>query len=412
MCSLSFVCIIHKIRIKRKSVDIFYGCDTIRIMKVFDTIIIGAGAAGLMAGVALHQREKRALILDMGTSPARKVAISGGGNCNFTNSHADYTHYFGKNPRFVVSGLTQFSPRDTLNWVASHGIKYVEKEPGRYFCKNGAGEIVDALMRDIGNTPIKYETNVIDVERRDDLFVVKTDNGDFIAHTIIVATGGVSYPHLGVSDIGQKIAKKFGHKIEPIRPALCAIKTKSFSPDLAGISLPAQITIGKQKITGDLLFTHFGLGGPVIYRATLIGSRNMTINFAPGVDAFEMLCNAKKQSGKKTPANVIATILPNKLAHFICNDARNIADLRDTELKQIGTLINQFEITDATAFGFNAAEVTSGGVSTDKISSKTMESKICGGLYFAGEVLDVAGTLGGFNIQWAFASGFVAGSNA
>jgi len=381
-------------------------------MKTHDVIILGAGAAGLMAAAQLSRRKKSVLIIDMGETPARKVAVSGGGNCNFTNMTADFSHYFGKNPRFVMSGLAQFAPKDTLDWVRKHNIKYIEKEPGRYFCKNGAGEIVDALMRDIGNTPIKYETNVIDVERRDDLFVVKTDNGDFIAHAIIVATGGVSYPHLGVSDIGQKIAKKFGHKIEPIRPALCAIKTKSFSPDLAGISLPVEIKIGKNIITGDLLFTHFGLGGPVIYRATMFGSRSMTINFAPGVDAFEMLCGAKKQSGKKTPANVIATILPNKLAHFICNDARNIADLRDTELKQIGTLINQFEINDATAFGFNAAEVTSGGVSTDKISSKTMESKICGGLYFAGEVLDVAGDLGGFNIQWAFSSGFVAGSNA
>ena len=413
VCSLSFVCIIHKIRIKRKSVDIFYGCDTIRIMKVFDTIIIGAGAAGLMAGVALKQREKRALILDMGPTPARKVAISGGGNCNFTNSRADYTHYFGKNPRFVVSGLTQFSPRDTLNWVASHGIKYVEKEPGRYFCKNGAGEIVDALMRDIGNTPIKYETNVIDVERRDDLFVVKTNNGDFIAHTIIVATGGVSYPHLGVSDIGQKIAKKFGHKIEPIRPALCAIKTKSFSPDLAGISLPAQITIGKQKIMGDLLFTHFGLGGPAIYRATLFDLKKISINFLPKIDVFEKLKSAKQKNGKRGLSGILGEFLPNKLARFFAgNDTHNIADLRDSELKTIASRITNFEITDATAFGFNAAEVTSGGVSTDKISSKTMESKICGGLYFAGEVLDIAGDLGGFNLQWAFASGTVAGTNA
>lgn len=381
-------------------------------MKIFDTIIIGAGAAGLMAAIQLTQRKKSILILDMGDNPARKIAISGGGNCNFTNMRADYTHYFGKNPRFVMSALSQFSPRDTLNWVKSHDIEYVEKEPGRYFCKNGANEIVNGLLCDIGNTPIKYNTNVIDLEKTGDIFVMKTDNGVFNALSVIVATGGVSYPHLGVSDIGQKIAKKFGHKIEPVRPALCAIKTKSFGTDLAGISLPVEITVGKQKIADNLLFTHFGIGGPAVYRATVINSKEMVINFAPEIDAFETLKNVKQKNGKKSVSNIIATILPNKLAHFLCDDTRNIADIRDSELKQIANTINHFEINDGTAIGFQSAEVMIGGISTDKISSKTMESVLCAKLYFVGEVLDVAGDLGGFNIQWAFSSGFVAGNNA
>lgn len=381
-------------------------------MKIFDTIIIGAGAAGLMAAIQLTQRKKSVLILDMGDNPARKVAISGGGNCNFTNMRAEHTHYFGKNPRFVMSALSQFSPRDTLNWVKSHDIEYVEKEPGRYFCKNGANEIVNGLLCDIGNTPIKYNTNVIDLEKTGDIFVMKTDNGVFNALSVIVATGGVSYPHLGVSDIGQKIAKKFGHKIEPIRPALCAIKTKSFGTDLAGISLPVEITVGKQKIADNLLFTHFGIGGPAVYRATVINSKEMVINFAPEIDAFETLKNVKQKNGKKSVSNIIATILPNKLAHFLCDDTRNIADIRDSELKQIANTINHFEINDGTAIGFQSAEVMIGGISTDKISSKTMESVLCAKLYFVGEVLDVAGDLGGFNIQWAFSSGFVAGNNA
>lgn len=381
-------------------------------MKTFDVIIIGAGAAGLMAAIQLTQRKKSILILDMGDNPARKVAISGGGNCNFTNMRADYTHYFGKNPRFVMSALSQFSPRDTLNWVKSHDIEYVEKEPGRYFCKNGANKIVNGLLCDIGNTPIKYNTNVIDLEKTGDIFVMKTDNGVFNALSVIVATGGVSYPHLGVSDIGQKIAKKFGHKIEPVRPALCAIKTKSFGTDLAGISLPVEITVGKQKIADNLLFTHFGIGGPAVYRATVINSKEMVINFAPEIDAFETLKSAKQKNGKKSVSNIIATILPNKLAHFLCDDTRNIADIRDSELKQIANTINHFEINDGTAIGFQSAEVMIGGISTDKISSKTMESVLCAKLYFVGEVLDVAGDLGGFNIQWAFSSGFVAGNNA
>lgn len=381
-------------------------------MKTFDTIIIGCGAAGLMSATVLSRRKKSVLILDMGDSPARKVAISGGGNCNFTNMRADYSHYFGKNPRFVVSGLSQFSPKDTLDWVKSHGTEYIEKEPGRYFCKNGAKEIVNALLQDIGSTSIKYNTNVIDVEKRDDIFIIKTDHGDFNALSVIVATGGVSYPHLGVSNIGQTIAKKFGHKIEPPRPALCAIKTKAFDKDLAGISLPVEITVNNHKITGDLLFTHFGIGGPVTYRATLINPKEMIVNFAPDMNAFEILKSGKQKNGRKSVSNIIATIIPNKLAHFLCDDARNIADFRDGELKQIATRINHFEINDGVAVGFQSAEVMMGGVSVDKISSKTMESKLCAKLYFVGEVLNIAGDLGGFNIQWAFSSGFVAGQNA
>ena len=381
-------------------------------MKTYDTIIVGCGAAGLMAATQLVRRKKSVLILDMGGAPALKVAISGGGNCNFTNMHADYTHYFGKNPRFVMSALAQFSPRDTLNWAKTHNIKYIEKETGRYFCRDGAKDVLNALLSDIKNTPIKYNTNVIDVEKENDFFTIKTTNGDFYSQSVIVATGGISYPHLQVSNIGQMIAKKFNHKIEPPRPALCAIKTKAFDSALSGISLRSEIIVDKRKIVDDLLFTHFGIGGPAVYRATLINPKEMIINFAPDTDIFEFLKNAKQTNGKKSVTKVVAEILPNKLAHFLCNDTRNIADFKDSELKQIATKINHFEILDGTAIGFTSAEVMMGGVSVDKISSKTMESKICPGLFFAGEVMDITGDLGGFNIQWAFSSGFVAGKNA
>ena len=397
---------------KCKIIDIFYYRDKINGMKIYDVIIVGAGAAGLMAAVQLHTRKKTVLIIDMGNEPARKIAISGGGNCNFTNTHADETHYFGKNPRFVKSAMTQFSPHDTLNWVKSHNIKYIEREPGRYFCKNGAKDIVKALIHDIGNTEIKHNTNVIDIEKTNDKFVVKTDAGNFYAVSVVIATGGISYPNLSVSNIGHVIAKKFGHKIEPARPALCAIKTKSFSSDLAGISLPVEINVDNHKIHDSLLFTHFGIGGPAVYRATLINQKQMIINFAPNTNIFELLKSYKQISGKKSVYNVITEILPNKLARFLCKDTRNIADLRDNELKQIANKINYFEINDGNTIGFQSAEVTFGGVSTDKISSKTMESQICSGLYFAGEVMDITGDLGGYNIQWAFASGFVTGNNA
>ena len=381
-------------------------------MKNYDVIIIGAGASGLMGATQLNSRKKSVLIIDMGDAPARKVAVSGGSKCNFTNLAADFTHYFGKNPRFVCSALSQWTPNDTLNWVRAHKIDVYEKEPGRYFCKNGAEDIVNALLQDARGANIKYNTTVKDIEKANDKFIIYTTQGEFGANAVIVATGGISYSHLGVSNIGQVIAKKFGHKIEPIRPALCAIKTKSFSSELAGISLPVEITTTKKKIMDDLLFTHFGIGGPATYRATLFDGQKIAINFAPNINAFELLRGAKTKNGKRLVANILMEILPNKLARFLCDDTRHIADFRDAELKQIATKVNCFTIEDANAIGMQSAEVTMGGISTDKISSKTMESKLCAGLYFTGEVMDITGDLGGYNIQWAFSSGFVAGLNA
>ena len=379
----------------------------------YDTIIIGAGASGLKAAAELHRRRKSVLILDKGDVPARKVAISGGGNCNFTNTNADYTRYFGQNPEFVRSALAQFSPTDTLNWIKTHNIKYIEKEPGRYFCANRADKIVSALIADIGDTCIRHGTTVIDVSKKNDVFIAKTNNGEFTSETLIIASGGLSYPHLGVSNIGHVIAKQFGHKIIPVCPALCAIKTKCFNSELSGISTKVEITLKKRKIHDDLLFTHFGIGGPAVYRATLSDMRNIVINFAPDANIFEILHNAKQSNGRKNIASILNEFLPNKLAHFFAkNDQRNIADYKDSELKNIANMIHHFEVFDAQTIGMQSAEITMGGIDTKEISSKTMESKICPGLFFTGEVIDIAGDLGGFNLQWAFSSGFVAGKNA
>lgn len=382
-------------------------------MKTYDVIIIGAGAGGLKATAQLYVRKKSVLILDMGDKPARKVAISGGGKCNFTNFAADYTRYFGKNPHFVKSALAQYSPSDTLNWVKKHKIKYYEKEPGRFFCINSAEEIINALMKDIGDTEIKYNTIVKDVIKNNDIFTIQTTKGDFQSKSLIIASGGVSWESVGVSNIGHVIAKKFGHKIEPVRPALCAMKTKYFSADLAGISLPVEIKTSKKIIHDDLLFTHFGIGGPAVYRASLFETNKFTINFAPNSDIEILLLKAKKTNGKRSLSNVVSNFLPQKLARFICGDkTQNIADYSDSQIKEIVNRITQFEIDDTKPIGLQSAEVTAGGISTDKISSKTMESLLCPKMFFVGEVMDITGDLGGFNLQWAFSSGFVAGKNA
>ena len=376
-------------------------------MKTYDIIIIGAGASGLFAAGRLCKKCKNICIIDMGNTPARKVAISGGGKCNFTNTHADYRHYFGKNPEFTRSALTRMTPNNTLNWAKSHNIKFFEKTPGQYFAEKSS-DITNALLQDIDNTEIVLSTCVQETTKQNDLFLIKTDTGNFQAKKLIIATGGISYANMGTSDIGYKIAKSFGHKIIPPRPALCGIATKVFDSALSGISLAVEIKINKETIYDDMLFTHFGIGGPAIYRTSVRNLENgFTINLLPGLDAFQWLKSQKQTNGKKLLKTVLSTKLPERIAEFISNQkTKNIADYRDTELQEIATNINRINIAQGTfsLHNFQSAEVTRGGVDTSEISSKTMESKLCNGLYFIGEVLDIAGDLGGYNLQWAWAS--------
>lgn len=380
-------------------------------MKQYDVIIIGAGAAGLSAGAQAIQNGKSVLILDMGNTPARKVMASGGGRCNITNTAAGRDRYFGQNPDFVRGALSRVSPHDILEWAKSHKLKLSQKEPGRYFCDDGAGAVVDALMRDAHGADIKYNSPVQSVEKKDGLFWV---NG-CCAPALIVASGGTSFGTLGVSDIGYKIAKSFGHKIIPVRPGLCALAITGANADLAGITLDAEIKIGKKKVCDSMLFTHFGIGGPAAYRASLHNIKDgIHINLCPNTDVLDLLRDAKQTQGRKNLATILGTVLPVRIAKWIAGaDGRNIADLKDSDIKNIAERIQNIFISgDKIKYHTLAsAEVVCGGISTDEISSKTMESKLCSGLFFVGEVIDIAGDLGGFNLQWAWASGRVAGDN-
>ena len=385
-------------------------------MKHYDVIIIGAGAAGLAAAGELSVRGRRILVLDMGSSPARKVAVSGGGNCNITNMAAGVTRYFGENPNFVRGALSRVKPDDILQWCNKHKIRLYEKEPGRYFCTDGANTVVAALLRDAAKADIKYEHMVESVARRDNKFIVHANKNEFASDALIITTGGTSFGTLGVSDTGYKIAKQFGHKIVLVRPALCAMAVPMFGADMAGISMKVEISVGREKICDDMLFTHFGIGGPAVYRASVRDlSGGLTINLCPGADVFSVLKDAKQKNGKRSISTILSGYLPVRIAkYFSNNDTRNIADWRDTEIRAIANNINNMHIDahDVKLHNLQSAEVVRGGVSTDAISSKTMESKLCPGLFFAGEVLDIAGDLGGFNLQWAWASGRVAGQNA
>lgn len=383
-------------------------------MTKYDVIIIGAGAAGLSAAASALSCGRRVAILDMGNVPARKISVSGGGRCNFTNNAVAADRYFGNNPDFVRSAIARVKPNDILNWARQNNIKWTEKSPGQYFCVDGANVIVDALMHNARGANIWTSTVVTGVSRNLTGFLIQSDQGDFAAQSVIVATGGISFSALGVSDVGYKIAKQFGHKIIPVRPALCAIATHVFASDLSGISVDTEICIGREKIRDYMLFTHFGVGGPAIYRATVRDFNDIIINMAPDTNIFDILRRAKTSNGRKSVAGILSETLPNKLAKWICSDTGHIAGYKDSELQKIAEKVNHVVIprNDITLHGMPSAEVVRGGVDTSQISSKTMESMICPGLFFAGEVMDIAGDLGGFNLHWAWASGRVAGENA
>lgn len=378
----------------------------------FDVIIIGAGAAGLSAAGALGARGRRVAVIDMGGAPARKVMASGGGRCNITNTAANHTRYFGQNPNFVRGALSRVTPNDIIHWATNHKIKLVEKNPGQYFCADGAGAVVNALVQDAKNAHLVYNTKIETIKKINNEFYVN----QMRAKSVIVATGGISFPVMGVSDAGYKIAKDMGHKIIPVRPALCGLATDNPVPELAGISVQATITIKKEKISDSLLFTHFGFGGPLAYRASLYDiSDGFYLNLVPNIDIMNAFKNAKQTTGRRTITSVLSDFLPGRVAKYISkNDTRNIADIKDAELKSIAKKVSEIYISREhfKYHNMQSAEVVRGGVDTDEISSVTMESKLCPGLFFAGEVIDIAGDLGGFNLQWAWASGRIAGENA
>ncbi len=377
-------------------------------MKQYDVIIVGAGASGLICAGELGLRGVKTLVLNSGDKIGKKIKIAGGGRCNFTNLNVSKDNYVSNNPNFVISALKQFSNYDFIEMVKEAKIPYYEKKDGQLFCKNSSLDIINMLSKRCEQGSVKIINNYIvdDVVKQDDAYIV---NSDYKTENLVIAAGGMSYKNLGASDIGYKIARKFGLKIIEPKPALVPLVIDGCDK-LKGISLNVKVKFGKQSFTDDMLFTHFGLSGPAILKISNYWNKGevIEIDLVPEIDIYDFLIKERESGNKKKLVNLLNGILPERLAEFIAKEMKingNILELSNKKIREIANRINNWQVTPSKTKGFDMAEVTKGGVDVNEISSKTFESKKHNGLYFIGEVLDVTGELGGFNLQWASSSG-------
>ncbi len=383
-------------------------------MQSYDVIIIGAGAAGLFcAGVAVA-RGKRVLVLEHGPEAGRKILISGGGRCNFTNLSVRPEHFISANPHFCKSALAGFAPEDFIALVTGAGIAYHEKSAGQLFCDGPARQIVDLLLARAAGADIWLNAAISDVAHADG-FAVSSARGMVRAPCLVVATGGLSIPKLGASGFAYQLADKFGLAVVKPRPALVPLvfgaADLAWMRELAGIAVPAQVAAGAQKFAGNLLFTHRGLSGPAVLQISsyLRPEAALEIDFCPTVRLGSELLEAKMRRGAAALKTVLGEFLPARLAaHFAKDQGQRVADMPDKNLRALGAWLNAYMMTPVGDEGFAKAEVTAGGVDTAALESRSLMARKVAGLFFIGEAVDVTGWLGGYNFQWAWASGYAA----
>ena len=391
----------------------------------FDVAVIGAGAAGMMCAAVAGQNGRKVILIDHAEKLAEKIRISGGGRCNFTNLHAGPQNYLSNNPHFCKSALSRYTPQDFLALVKRHRITYHEKHKGQLFCDQSAEQIIDMLKAECerGHVAWRMPCKVEAIGREGGRFNVGTATGSILAHSVVIATGGLSIPKIGATDFAFRMARQFGLKTVEPRPGLVPLTFDSaawepFVP-LAGIALEVDIETGEKKsrthFREDLLFTHRGLSGPAVLQISSFWKPGtpLTLNLVPETDVAQTLIEGKN-SIRKNLGNVLSQWLPSRLAEgwLLANgfrqDAR-LADLPDKQLRKLGESLNRWIITPNGSEGYRKAEVTSGGVDTRELSQQTMMATKVPGLHFIGEAVDVTGWLGGYNFQWAWASAVAAG---
>ncbi|OOG40835.1 NAD(P)/FAD-dependent oxidoreductase [Rhodanobacter sp. C05] len=386
-----------------------------------DVLIIGAGAAGLMCAIAAGQRGRRVLVVDHANKVGKKILMSGGGRCNFTNTGATPANYLSANPHFAKSALARYTPWDFTALVEKHRIAYHEKELGQLFCDDSSKQIVRMLLDECAAVGVTVEANcgVQRVRKTPEGFSVLTVRGEVHAESLVVASGGLSIPSMGASGFGYELARQFGHAVLSTRAGLVPLtlsgKHQEHYQDLAGVALPAVETrVSKQSFRAGLLFTHRGISGPAILQISSYWKPgdDLRIDLLPDQDVGGWLIEQRTARPLAELKTVLGDALPKRLAQRLCEqwfESRPMRQYREAELAHIGTQLNAWPITASGTEGYRTAEVTLGGVDTDGLSSSTMQSKLVPGLYFIGEVVDVTGWLGGYNFQWAWASGQAAG---
>ncbi|NVJ60060.1 MAG: NAD(P)/FAD-dependent oxidoreductase [Gammaproteobacteria bacterium] len=391
-------------------------------MKSFDVIVIGAGAAGLFSAITAGQRGKKVLVLEHAKKVGRKILMSGGGRCNFTNTYTEPSNFLSANPHFCKSALSQYTQWDFIDLVSRHSIPYHEKTLGQLFCDNSSKDIVALLLKECEKyaVAIQCRESILELEQLANCFSIKTSVSQYQSGAVIVATGGLSIPSMGPHGFGYKIAKQFNLSQEPCSAALVPFVMdadwKKLYTDLSGNSLPIIAETDEASFDEAMLFTHKGLSGPAILQISSYWKKNsnVSINLLPKHRVTEELLELKQKKPDVFLKSWLAEHFTKRLVNIMCEHwfrNRRLNEFSDRDIEVIGDHLNRFQIKPETTEGYKTAEVTLGGVSTNELSSKTMMANSVPGLYFVGEVVDVTGHLGGYNFQWAWSSGWVAGQN-
>ena len=387
----------------------------------YDAIVIGAGAAGLMCAISAGQRGLRVLVLDHANKVGKKILMSGGGRCNFTNTGTTPANYLSANPHFCKSALARYSPWHFIELVERHRIKYHEKELGQLFCDESSKLIVKMLLDEcaMANVEIRTHCSIEQVVHADNgSFRLRTPQGSFVAPALVVASGGLSIPGMGASGFGYALAKQFGHAVLPTRAGLVPLtltgKHAERLHDLAGVSLPVEARCNGMSFRNFMLVTHRGISGPSILQISSYWQPGdeLRLNLLPGIDTEALLREWQSSRRDAELKTLLGEVLPKRFAQRLCEHwivSKPLRQYNAPELRDIGELLSSWPLVASGSEGYRTAEVTLGGVDTDGLSSSTMMSRHVPGLYFIGEVVDVTGWLGGYNFQWAWASGHAAG---
>ncbi len=382
-----------------------------------DVVIIGGGAAGLFCAIEAGRRGRRTLVIEHAASVGKKIAISGGGRCNFTNLYTSADNFLSANPNFCKSALARYTPADFIALVERHNIRYHEKKLGQLFCDGSSREIINLLLAEAERAGVEIRLNCsVSRIERDSMFELETNQGNFQSDALVIATGGLSIPKMGATDFGYRVARQFDLRLRETRPALVPL---IFAPQtlhrlkaLSGISIDALASCNGADFRENILLTHRGLSGPAILQVSSYWKRGdaIKINLLPEENAAALFATAR--GSEMELANLLGQHLPRRFAHAWCElyaPSRPLNQYSPRELEEIARRLHHWPLVPVGSEGYRKAEVTAGGVDTDELSSKTMEARRAPGLYFIGEVVDVTGHLGGFNFQWAWASGFAAG---